>query len=209
MTWIGFNARYGLSRFTIASLIIMAGPVSAQQYDDWYYSHSHIAWFRYLGSVIGGTGSQTLQVVEREGLILSRLAGNRAAYSFESQRIPANQRNPNFTTSTFDFVAEYEACNVDQDFLEGTVFKLDLKFKVREVDDLISSIIALQAYFDGHRTPDGVYYNIATHQVSETEWLQTRVLGASDRDVIVRFRLSNNTQQIQLQLVNEKLCEPE
>ena len=190
-------------------VVLASGPASAQQHNDWYYENSHVRWYRYLAGLIGRTGSDTLQaVVEQEGMILSRLAGNRAAFSFWSDRIPPSQRGPDFTTGNFDFVAEIEVCDLGQGYLEGRTFKLDLKIEVGEVDDLISSVAALQGYFDGHKSNTGErLYSPPTTEALENSWRQAREVNDPNINITADFTLSNASQQIHLTWINETVCE--
>ena len=194
-------------------VVLASGPASAQQHNDWYYENSDVRWYRYLVRLVGSTGGDTLQaVVEQEGMILSRLAGNRAAFSFRSDRIPLSQRGPEFTTGRYDFVAEFEVCDLGQGYLEGKTFKLALKIKAEfgKLDDLVSSITALQAYFDGHKSNTGErFYSLPTAEALENGWRQIREVNNPYENITSYFTLSNASQQIHLEWINETVCEQE
>ena len=82
-------------------------------------------WLDYFVGKIGKPGSGAFEVMIENGLILSRLKSNYAAFSFGEDRLSDDERlSEPVDVSEFGFVAEYEVCGDAENFFNNTIFAI-------------------------------------------------------------------------------------
>lgn len=155
-------------------------------------------WFEYGFGKLGLEGSKALGVVVEEGLVLSRVRKDYAAFTTGTQRLSeANRKSDPVNVSEFGMVLEFETCNATNELLSGRISKVRFRWKATDADKLVDEILDINEYFFRVTRE-----NWKVKQATKTLFVGTqsvaRTLGDRQLPVAVEFRLSKDTHHIVL-----------
>ena len=87
-------------------------------------------WFGYAIGKLGQNGHNALSVMTENGLILSRIRNDYAAFTFGETRLSNNERTSKpIDVSEFDFVIEFWTCNSTNELLSGTIDRVRYSYQ--------------------------------------------------------------------------------
>jgi len=161
-------------------------------------------WLDYFVGKIGKPGSGAFEVMIENGLILSRLKSNYAAFSFGEDRLSDDERlSEPVDVSEFGFVAEYEVCGDAENFFNNTIYKLNYRYHTSDAQNLVNEILDINAFFNrvrGDTQPVIV-------ESTETSLVTSYLLGiGSIKDVVFQSTISNENQYIEISVTADSVC---
>lgn len=162
-------------------------------------------WFDSAVGKIGQEGVSALQLTISEGLILSRLRPDYAAFTFGERRLSQTERKSDpIDVSEFDFVLEYETCGGSGGVLDGRIFVARYRFQTDDAARLAEEILDISAFF--HR----IAQTSAEVVEANEDRLMTRYrLGVGKiQDVDFTFTLTRASQHITLEARAPGVCPP-
>ena len=162
------------------------------------------SWLDYFVGKIGKPGSGAFEVMIENGLILSRLKSDYAAFSFGEDRLNDDEKlSEPVDVSEFDFVAEYEVCGDAENFFNNTIYKLNYRYHTSDAQDLVDEILDINAFFNkvrGDTQPVIV-------ESTETSLVTSYLLGiGSIKDVVFQSTISNEKQYIEISVTADSVC---
>ena len=162
------------------------------------------SWLDYFVGKIGKPGSGAFGVMIENGLILSRLKSNYAAFSFGEDRLSDDERlSEPVDVSEFGFVAEYEVCGDAENFFNNTIYKLNYRYHTSDAQNLVNEILDINAFFNrvrGDTQPVIV-------ESTETSLVTSYLLGiGSIKDVVFQSTISNENQYIEISVTADSVC---
>lgn len=161
-------------------------------------------WLDYFVGKIGKPGSGAFEVMIENGLILSRLKSNYAAFSFGEDRLSDDERlSEPVDVSEFNFVAEYEVCGDAENFFNNTIYKLNYRYHTSDAQKLVDEILDINAFFNRVRRDTQPVIVEST----ETSLVTSYLLGiGSLRDVVFQSTISNENQYIEISVTADSVC---
>ena len=162
------------------------------------------SWLDYFVGKIGKPGSGAFEVMIENGLILSRLKSDYAAFSFGEGRLNDDEKlSEPVDVSEFGFVAEYEVCGDAENFFNNTIYKLNYRYHTSDAQDLVDEILDINAFFNkvrGDTQPVIV-------ESTETSLVTSYLLGiGSIKDVVFQSTISNENQYIEISVTADSVC---
>ena len=161
-------------------------------------------WLDYFVGKIGKPGSGAFEVMIENGLILSRLKSNYAAFSFGEDRLSDDERlSEPVDVSEFNFVAEYEVCGDAENFFNNTIYKLNYRYHTSDAQDLVEEILDINAFLNNVRGDTQPVIVEST----ETSLVTSYLLGiGSIKDVVFQSTISNENQYIEISVTADSVC---
>lgn len=161
-------------------------------------------WLDYFVGKIGKPGSGAFEVMIENGLILSRLKSNYAAFSFGEDRLNDDERlSEPVDVSEFGFVAEYEVCGDAENFFNNTIYKLNYRYHTSDAQKLVNEILDINAFFNRVR---GDIQPVIVES-TETSLVTSYLLGVgSVKDVVFQSTISNENQYIEISVTADSVC---
>ena len=87
-------------------------------------------WFGYALGKLGQDGHNALSVVTENGLILSRIRNDYAAFTMGENKLSDEERKSKpINVSEFDFVIEFWTCNSTNELLSGTIDRVRYSYQ--------------------------------------------------------------------------------
>ena len=162
------------------------------------------SWLDYFVGKIGKPGSGAFEVMIENGLILSRLKSDYAAFSFGEDRLNDDEKlSEPVDVSEFGFVAEYEVCGDAENFFNNTIYKLNYRYHTSDAQNLVNEILDINAFFNrvrGDTQPVIV-------ESTETSLVTSYLLGiGSIKDVVFQSTISNENQYIEISVTADSVC---
>ena len=161
-------------------------------------------WLDYFVGKVGKPGSAAFEVMTENGMILSRLKRDYAAFSFGEERLSDEERvSEPVDVSEFYFVVEYEVCGSAENFFNDKIYKLTYRYHTTDTDTLVDEILDINAFFNKVRG------NIQPEVVESTENKLTTsyLLGiGSIENVVFKNTLSKNVQYIDISVTADSVC---
>ena len=162
------------------------------------------SWLDYFVGKIGKPGSGAFEVMIENGLILSRLKSDYAAFSFGENRLNDDEKlSEPVDVSEFGFVAEYEVCGDAENFFNNTIYKLNYRYHTSDAQDLVDEILDINAFFNkvrGDTQPVIV-------ESTETSLVTSYLLDiGSIKDVVFQSTISNENQYIEISVTADSVC---
>jgi hypothetical protein len=184
----------------ILACIFIAGPGEAS-------AHVSRGWLDYAFGKLGLDGIKSLSVVQEEGLILSRVRKDYAAFTFGTQRLSAaNRKSETIDVSEYGSVLEFETCAPTNDLLSGRIHKARFRHKVSDADKLVDELLDINEFFFKLKGENWKLRQ-ATKSVLAGSHSLAKSLGGASHPVEVEFRLSKETHQIVLEASSPSMCE--
>ena len=161
-------------------------------------------WLNYFVGKIGKPGSGAFEVMIENGLILSRLKSDYAAFSFGEDRLNDDEKlSEPVDVSEFGFVAEYEVCGDAENFFNNTIYKLNYRYHTSDAQDLVDEILDINAFFNKVREDTQPVIVEST----ETSLVTSYLLGiGSIKDVVFQSTISNENQYIEISVTADSVC---
>tara|TARA_E500000178_G_C16987795_1_gene739204 strand:- start:77 stop:661 length:585 start_codon:yes stop_codon:yes gene_type:complete len=162
------------------------------------------SWLDYLVGKIGKPGSGAFEVMIEDGLILSRLKSDYAAFSLGETRLnDAEKLSEPVDVSEFSFVAEYEVCGDAENFFNNTIYKLNYRYHSESAQDLVDEILDINAFFNRVRGDNQPVILEST----ETSLVTSYLLGLNSiQDVVFQSTISNENQYIEISVTADSVC---
>lgn len=161
-------------------------------------------WLDYFVGKIGKPGSGAFELMIENGLILSRLKRDYAAFSFGEARLNDDERlSEPVDVSEFDFVAEYEVCGDAENFFNNTIYKLNYRYHTSDAQYLVEEILDTNAFFNKVR---GDIQPVIVES-TETSLVTSYLLGINSiKDVVFQTTISSEKQYIEISVTADSLC---
>ena len=106
-------------------------------------------WLDYFVGKVGQPGSASFDVMQENGLILSRYKNNYVAFTFGETRLSETERaSEPVNVSEFDFVVEYEVCSGPKSFFESPIYKLNYRYHTDKASTLMDEILDINEFFN-------------------------------------------------------------
>jgi len=161
-------------------------------------------WLDYFVGKVGKPGSAAFEVMTENGLILSRLKRDYAAFSFGEERLSDEERvSEPVDVSEFYFVVEYEVCGSAENFFNDKIYKLTYRYHTTNTDTLVDEILDINAFFNkvrGSIQPEVV-------ESTENKLTTSYLLGiGSIENVVFKNTLSKNVQYIDISVTADSVC---
>ena len=115
------------------------------------------SWFGYALGKLGQDGQNALSVVTENGLILSRIRNDYAAFTFGETRLSNNEmKSKPIDVSEFDFVIEFWTCNSTNELLSGTIDRVRYSYQPESdssgysssLEFFLDEFLDIQKYFN-------------------------------------------------------------
>ena len=105
------------------------------------------SWFGYAVSKLGQDGQNALSVVTENGLILSRIRNDYAAFTFGETKLSNNEmKSKPIDVSEFAFVIEFWTCNSTNELLSGTIDRV--RYSHQPEEDYVENRSSLEVFLD-------------------------------------------------------------
>ena len=161
-------------------------------------------WLDYFVGKVGKPGSAAFEVMTENGMILSRLKRDYAAFSFGEERLSDEERvSEPVDVSEFYFVVEYEVCGSAENFFNDKIYKLTYRYHTTNTDTLVDEILDINAFFNkvrGSIQPEVV-------ESTENKLTTSYLLGiGSIENVVFKNTLSKNVQYIDISVTADSVC---
>ena len=161
-------------------------------------------WLDYFVGKVGKPGSAAFEVMTENGMILSRLKRDYAAFSFGEERLSDEERvSEPVDVSEFYFVVEYEVCGSAENFFNDKIYKLTYRYHTTNTDTLVDEILDINAFFNkvrGSIQPEVV-------ESTENKLTTSYLLGIGSIDnVVFKNTLSKNMQYIDISVTADSVC---
>jgi len=161
-------------------------------------------WLNYFVGKIGKPGSGAFEVMIENGLILSRLKSDYAAFSFGEDRLNDDEKlSEPVDVSEFGFVAEYEVCGDAENFFNNTIYKLNYRYHTSDAQGLVGEILDINAFFNKVRGDIQPVIVESTETSLVTSYL-LRI--GSIKDVVFQSTISNEKQYIEISVTADSVC---
>ena len=113
-------------------------------------------WFGYALGKLGQDGHNALSVVTENGLILSRIRNDYAAFTMGENKLSDEERKSKpINVSEFDFVIEFWTCNSSSKLLSGTIDRVRYSYQPRDdgnyrsaLEVFVDEFLSIQKYFN-------------------------------------------------------------
>ena len=114
------------------------------------------SWFGYALGKLGQDGQNALSVVTENGLILSRIRNDYAAFTMGENKLSDEERKSKpINVSEFDFVIEFWTCNSSNKLLSGTIDRVRYSYQPRDdgsyrsaLEVFVDEFLHIQKYFN-------------------------------------------------------------
>ena len=161
------------------------------------------SWFGYALGKLGQDGQNALSVVTENGLILSRIRNDYAAFTFGETRLSNNERKSKpIDVSEFDFVIEFETCNSTNELLSGTINRVRFRHNPSNVDEFVDEFLDVQKF----------YYDIfkksgETKEATMDRYVESYLGGTSNiSNVTFEIKVSKENHYIELEATSPDVC---
>tara|TARA_B100000780_G_C20960969_1_gene383580 strand:+ start:174 stop:746 length:573 start_codon:yes stop_codon:yes gene_type:complete len=162
-------------------------------------------WVDYFVGKLGKPGSAAFEVVVENGLILSRLKNEYAAFSFGEDQLNDDEKlSEPIDVSEFSFIVEFEVCGDAKNFFNNTIYKINYRYHTDNTDQLIDEILDINAFLNSVRGDSQPSILASTKDELVTSYL----LGVrSIPNVIFQLTLSKDKQYIEVSVTAKSLCQ--
>ena len=162
-------------------------------------------WFDYFVGGIGERGADSFRVVGDNGLILSRLKRDYAAFTFGERRLSdAERESEPLDLSEFNFVVGFEVCPNSANFFDGRVYKVNYRYHTDESDILIDEILDINEFFN--RVSGSVQPSIVSSTKDDLVTVYTMGVG-NYSSVEFRVTLSKGVHYIDITATAAAVCQ--
>lgn len=161
-------------------------------------------WLDYFVGKIGKPGSAGFEVMTEDGLILSRLKSEYAAFSFGETRLSDDEKvSEPIDVSEFDFVVEFEVCGKENNFFDKTIYKLNYRYHTENASTLIDEILDINEFLNRVRGNTQPSIVLSTKKKLTT----TYSLGTSSiKNMIFQTTFSQEKHFIEISVTADTLC---
>tara|TARA_B100000953_G_C17916358_1_gene389296 strand:+ start:224 stop:790 length:567 start_codon:yes stop_codon:yes gene_type:complete len=160
-------------------------------------------WFDYALGKIGQDGRNALNVVTENGLILSRIRNDYAAFTLGEDRLSdEEQESVPIDVSEFDFVIEFETCNSTNELLSGTINRVRFRHNPSNVDEFVDEFLDVQKF----------YYDIfkksgETKEATMDRYVESYLGGLKYiSNVTFEIKVSKENHYIELEATSPDVC---
>ena len=162
-------------------------------------------WVDYFVGKLGKPGSAAFEVMVENGLILSRLKNEYAAFSFGEDQLNDDEKlSEPIDVSEFSFVVEFEVCGDAENFFNNTIYKTNYRYHTDNADQLIDEILDINAFLNSVRGDSQPSILASTKDELVTSYL----LGVrSIQNVVFQLTLSKDKQYIEVSVTAKSLCQ--
>ena len=160
-------------------------------------------WFDYALGKLGQDGKNALTVVNENGLILSRIKNDYAAFTLGEKRLSdEEQESTPIDVSEFDFVIEFETCNSTNELLSGTINRIRFRQNPSDVDAFVDEFLDIQKYFFDIYNKSG-----ETKEATEDNYVIS-YLGAvgTIQNITYKIKISKEKHHIEMEASAPDLC---
>jgi hypothetical protein len=113
-------------------------------------------WFGYAIGKLGQDGHNALSVMTENGLILSRIRNDYAAFTLGENKLSDEEmKSKPIDVSEFDFVIEFWTCNSSNKLLSGTIDRVRYSYQPRDegsyrsaLESFLDEFLDIQKYFN-------------------------------------------------------------
>jgi len=153
-------------------------------------------WFDYALGKIGQDGQNALNVVTENGLILSRIRNDYAAFTLGEDRLSdEEQESMPIDVSEFDFVIEFETCNSTNELLSGTINRVRFRQNPSDIDEFVDEFLDIQEYWYGIFSKSG-----ETKEATKDRYVVSYLGGTSNiSNVTFEIKISKENHYIELE----------
>ena len=160
------------------------------------------SWIGYALGKLGQDGQNALSVVTENGLILSRIRNDYAAFTFGETRLSNNERKSKpIDVSEFDFVIEFWTCNSSNKLLSGTIDRVRYSYQPRDegsyrsaLDVFVDEFLDIQKYFNDNWSSNRVVKETTVDRYVITTKGSTRDIA----NVLLAIQIMKEEQNIRL-----------
>ena len=161
-------------------------------------------WFDYALGKLGQDGKIALTAITENGLILSRIRTDYAAFTLGADRLSEEDRKSTpIDVSEFDFVIEFETCNSTTELLTGTINLARVRYNPSDIDEFVDEFLDIQKF----------YYDIFKRsgeikEASEDRYVFTYTggVGANLPNVTFDIKISKEDHYIELEGTAPDAC---
>ena len=159
-------------------------------------------WFGYALGKIGQDGHNVLSVVTENGLILSRIRNDYAAFTMGENKLSDEERKSKpINVSEFDFVIEFWTCNSTNKLLSGSIDRVRYSYQPRDdgsyrsaLEVFVDEFLHIQKYFN-----DSWGSNRVVTETTEDKYVITTKGSTRDiPNVLLAIQIMKEEQNIRL-----------
>ena len=167
-------------------------------------------WFNYAIGKIGQDGHNALSVVTENGLILSRIRNDYAAFTLGEKKLSdAERKSKPINVSEFDFVIEFWTCNSTNKLLSGSIDRVRYSYQPRgdgnyqsALEDFVDEFLDIQKYFN-----DNWGSNRLVTTTTEDQYVVTAKGSTRDiPNVLLAIQIIKEEQNIRLRANAPDVC---
>ena len=159
-------------------------------------------WFGYAIGKLGQNGHNALSVMTENGLILSRIRNDYAAFTFGENKLSDEERKSKpIDVSEFDFVIEFWTCNSSNKLLSGTIDRVRYSYQPRDegsyrsaLDVFVDEFLDIQKYFNDNWSSNRVVKETTVDRYVITTKGSTRDIA----NVLLAIQIMKEEQNIRL-----------
>ena len=159
-------------------------------------------WFGYAIGKLGQNGHNALSVMTENGLILSRIRNDYAAFTFGENKLSDEERKSKpINVTEFDFVIEFWTCNSSNKLLSGKIDRVRYSYQPRDdgnyksaLEVFLDEFLGIQKYFN-----DNWNSNRVVKETTEDKYVITTKGSTKDiPNVLLAIQILQEEQNIRL-----------
>lgn len=166
-----------------------------------------VDWLKYFTNKIGKTGADVVyEVMEENGLILSRLKNHYAAFSLGQDRLSEEERSiiSPVDVSKFDFIVGYKVCQRPGGFFDNVIYELNYHYHTDNAQKLMEEILEIRNYIDILLGPEKFpMESTSTAKESRTSYF---VDIGSIKYLTLETVLSSRKHYIEINVIADHIC---
>ena len=167
-------------------------------------------WFGYALGKIGQDGHNALSAVTENGLILSRIRNDYAAFTMGENRLSDEERKSKpINVSEFDFVIEFWTCNSTSKLLSGSIDRVSYSHQPKgdgnyqsALEDFVDEFLDIQKYFNDNWGSNRIVTTTTEDQYVITTKGSTRDIP----NVFLAIQIMKEEQNIRLRANAPDVC---
>jgi len=167
-------------------------------------------WFNYAIGKIGQDGHNALSVVTENGLILSRIRNDYAAFTMGENKLNDEERKSKpINVSEFDFVIEFWTCNSTSKLLSGSIDRVSYSHQPKgdgnyqsALEDFVDEFLDIQKYFNDNWGSNRIVTTTTEDQYVITTKGSTRDIP----NVFLAIQIMKEEQNIRLRANAPDVC---
>ena len=161
------------------------------------------SWIGYALGKLGQDGQNALSVVTENGLILSRIRNDYAAFTFGENKLSDEERKSKpINVSEFDFVIEFWTCNSTNELLSGTIDRVRYSYQPESdssgysssLEFFLDQFLDIQKYFNDNWSSNRVVKETTVDRYVITTKGSTRDIA----NVLLAIQIMKEEQNIRL-----------